>query len=126
MENGFWLTYKCCTREVVTELPENAFAVTCAGCHKIVYGLADEDCRQVRMPNSFKYKVIITLKKSILDNAGNAVVRALDQLGFPQATNVRIGKILEIELDQYDDELAEKMAKSQTNEVMEDFKVTRM
>jgi len=116
----------CENRELVTELPDKAFSAACGGCHGTIYGLEDEDCRQVRMPNSFKYKVIITLKKSILDNAGNAVIRALDQLGFPQATDVRIGKILEIELDRYDDELAEKMAKSQANEVMEDFKVTRM
>lgn len=72
------------------------------------------------------YKVLITLKRGILDNAGNAVTHALESLGFPEASNVRVGKILEIELANKDDELANKIAKSQTNEVMEDYTVTEM
>lgn len=39
-----------CDREVVKKLPENAFTVKCGGkeCgHCTVYGLIDEDCRQV-------------------------------------------------------------------------------
>ena len=41
----------CHNRELVMELPSSAFPVGCAGCNGIVYGLADEDCRQVRLPN---------------------------------------------------------------------------
>lgn len=39
-----------CDREVVKKLPEKAFAIQCGGksCgHRTVYGLIDEDCRQV-------------------------------------------------------------------------------
>ena len=39
-----------CDREVVKKLPENSFTVKCGGkdCgHRAVYGLIDEDCRQV-------------------------------------------------------------------------------
>lgn len=41
---------KFCDREVVKKLPEKAFAIQCGGksCgHRVVYGLIDEDCRQV-------------------------------------------------------------------------------
>jgi len=39
-----------CDRVVVKKLPENAFTIKCGGkrCgHRIVYGLIDEECRQV-------------------------------------------------------------------------------
>lgn len=39
-----------CNREVVKKLPEKAFTIQCSGkgCdHRTVYGLIDEDCRQV-------------------------------------------------------------------------------
>jgi len=42
------------------ELPSSAFPVGCVGCNGIVYGLEDEDCRQVRLPNMDKS--VITLK----------------------------------------------------------------
>lgn len=50
----------CHNRELVMELPSSAFPVGCAGCNGIVYGLQDEDCRQVRLPNMDKS--VITLK----------------------------------------------------------------
>jgi hypothetical protein len=52
------LQYMCCTlwgrctRQVVTALPQDSgghFEATCAGCGETVYGLVDEDCRQVRL-----------------------------------------------------------------------------
>lgn len=41
---------KFCDREVVKTLPEKIFTIRCGGqgCdHRTVYGLIDEDCRQV-------------------------------------------------------------------------------
>ena len=104
------------------ELPSSTFSVQCAGCHGKVYGLKEEDCRQVRLPNM--YKAVITLKPGILDNAGNAVTHALKYLGFPEVNSVRIGKILEYNADSL--EQAIEIAESQTNEVMEDHSVTEI
>ena len=69
---------------------------------------------------------MITIKRGILDNAGNAVTHALETLGHPEVSNVRIGKVLEIELASKDDQLADEIAKSQTNEVMENYTVMQM
>jgi len=43
-------TCKHCTREIVEEVPENSGYGSCAGLncgHMRVYGLYNEDCRQV-------------------------------------------------------------------------------
>jgi len=69
------------------------------------------------------FSIQITLKKGILDNAGNAVTHALSSLGFDTVKDVRIGKFLFIELDHADEDLIHSIAKSQTNEVMEDYSV---
>lgn len=66
-----------------------------------------------------KYLIIITLKKGILDNAGKAVTKALASLGFKGVDSVRIGKTIHIETDQD----IEKIAKTLTNEVMEDYTI---
>ena len=66
-----------------------------------------------------KYLIIITLKKGILDNAGKAVTKALASLGFNGVDSVRIGKTIHIETDQD----IEKIAKTLTNEVMEDYTI---
>jgi hypothetical protein len=38
---------KCCSRQIVEVLPDNIFSVACSGCNKIIYGLIDEDSRQI-------------------------------------------------------------------------------
>ena len=43
-----------CDREIVKKLPENVATGQCGGkgCgHRVVYGLIDEDCRQVIFEN---------------------------------------------------------------------------
>jgi phosphoribosylformylglycinamidine synthase subunit PurS len=45
-----------------------------------------------------KATVFVRLKREVLDPQGDAVKRALDTLGFG-VTGVRIGKLIEIELD---------------------------
>ena len=44
--------------------------------------------------------VTVTPKKSVLDPQGVAVRDAIVQHGFPQVASVRIGKFMEIELDE--------------------------
>ena len=43
-------------------------------------------------------KIYVTLKSGVLDPQGQAVQRSLTRLGFTEATGVRIGKYLEVEL----------------------------
>ena len=65
-----------------------------------------------------KYRIITTLKKGILDNAGKATTRALSSLGFTDVEDVRIGKTFELECDSSD---IESVAQSMTNAVMEEY-----
>ena len=46
-----------------------------------------------------KATVIVRVKPDVLDPQGVAVKRALDKLGFAGVGGVRIGKLIEIEID---------------------------
>ena len=46
-----------------------------------------------------KATVVVRLKTEVLDPQGDAVRRALGRLGFEGVKGVRIGKLIEIELD---------------------------
>jgi phosphoribosylformylglycinamidine synthase PurS subunit len=46
-----------------------------------------------------KARVVVTLKRSVLDPQGQAVGRALASLGFSEVQGVRLGKIIELDLD---------------------------
>ena len=74
-------------------------------------------------------KVLVTLRAGVLDPAGKAVADSLNQLGFDEVKGVRIGKLLEVELD---DALSKDAAKERleamgrqllANTVIEDFSV---
>jgi phosphoribosylformylglycinamidine synthase len=47
-----------------------------------------------------KATVVVRLKPEVLDPQGDAVKRALGKLGFEGMKGVRVGKIIEIELDE--------------------------
>jgi phosphoribosylformylglycinamidine synthase PurS subunit len=73
-----------------------------------------------------KATVIVRLKPEVLDVQGSAVQRALGKLGFEGVSNVRIGKIVELEIAEGDAKEVEarlnKMAKEMlANPVIEDF-----
>jgi phosphoribosylformylglycinamidine synthase PurS subunit len=73
-----------------------------------------------------KATVIVRLKPEVLDVQGSAVQRALGKLGFEGVQSVRIGKIVEIEIQDGDekeiDARLQKMAKEMlANPVIEDF-----
>jgi phosphoribosylformylglycinamidine synthase len=75
-----------------------------------------------------KATVFVRLKREVLDPQGDAVKRALDTLGFPGVRGVRIGKLIEIELDQADRGDVEKRLKRMAyemlaNAVIEDYEV---
>jgi phosphoribosylformylglycinamidine synthase subunit PurS len=77
-----------------------------------------------------KATVYVRLKGEVLDPQGDAVKRALGTLGFQGVGNVRIGKLIEIEVD---DEFTkapdfrrrlEKMADEMlANPVIEDYEI---
>jgi phosphoribosylformylglycinamidine synthase len=46
-----------------------------------------------------KVRVVVTLKKSVLDPQGQAVQHALESLGFKGISGVRMGKYIEITFD---------------------------
>src|SRR5256885_15733491 len=49
-----------------------------------------------------KARVVVMLKKSVLDPQGQAVSRALASLGFDEVKDVRLGKLIELELGEAD------------------------
>jgi phosphoribosylformylglycinamidine synthase PurS subunit len=75
-----------------------------------------------------KVLVTVMLKSGVLDPQGKAIAHALGTLGFAGVQDVRVGKVLEIELDETDPEraraVAEDMArKLLANTVIESFRV---
>ena len=74
--------------------------------------------------------VYVRLKKEVLDPQGDAVKRALDTLGFEGVKGVRIGKLIELDLDAQTASAPDlearlrKMADGMlANAVIEDFEV---
>ena len=77
-----------------------------------------------------KATVLVRLKTEVLDPQGDAVRRALDKLGFEGVKGVRIGKLIEIEIDEahakapdLKDRLAKMADEMLANPVIEDFEV---
>lgn len=46
-----------------------------------------------------KVRIVVTLKSGVLDPQGKAVKQSLENLGFDRIKNVRIGKVIDIELE---------------------------
>jgi len=78
-----------------------------------------------------KATVYVRLKQEVLDPQGDAVKRALDTLGFAGVKGVRVGKLIEIELEGTPDggtaELEKKLGKMAdemlANTVIEDYEI---
>jgi len=72
-------------------------------------------------------KVYVTPKRGVLDPQGKAVQQALQTLGFAEVGDVRIGKYIEIQLQDASREQAtarvrEMCEKLLANQVIEDFR----
>ena len=75
-----------------------------------------------------KARVVVTLKKSVLDPQGLAVTRALGSLGFQEVKDVRLGKVIELDLDVKDEaearkRISEMCEKLLANTVIEEYRV---
>jgi phosphoribosylformylglycinamidine synthase PurS subunit len=74
-----------------------------------------------------KATVYVTIKQSVLDPQGVAVQGALHSMGFNEVESVRIGKVMELNLDTTDRAEAEKRLKVMcekllANTVVEDYR----
>ena len=72
-------------------------------------------------------KVYVTLKKGVLDPQGKAVQHSLASIGYGQVEDVRLGKYIEVKLNETDKEkakaaLKEMCEKLLANTVIEDYK----
>ncbi len=65
-----------------------------------------------------KAKIHVTLKQGILDPQGKAIEHALDSLGFKHAANVRVGKYMELDLQESDKAKAEAQVKSMCEKLL--------
>ena len=77
-----------------------------------------------------KATVYVRLKREVLDPQGDAVKRALDTLGFSGVKGVRVGKLIEIELDpsagtaaELGDKLGKMADEMLANTTIEDYEV---
>jgi phosphoribosylformylglycinamidine synthase PurS subunit len=69
-----------------------------------------------------KAKVLIRPKEGILDPQGKAIERALPALGFEGISEVRVGRLVELEVDD-PDRLAELCEKLLANPLIEDYEI---
>jgi phosphoribosylformylglycinamidine synthase len=75
-----------------------------------------------------KARVLIRLKRGILDVQGSAVKRALEGLGYRDVRDLRVGKVIEVEVEAADPAAAKARVEEMcrrllANPVTEDFTV---
>ena len=78
-----------------------------------------------------KFSVTVTLKDDVLDPQGKVVQNTLQNLGMDNLKSIRQGKYFEIELNDTNQNLAEKKInemckKLLANLIIENFKVTKI
>ena len=73
-----------------------------------------------------KVKVYVTLRESVLDPQGSAVMGALHSMNYNEVKDVRIGKFLELQIEEADRDIdtvvKEMCEKLLTNTVIEDYR----
>ena len=77
-----------------------------------------------------KVKIIVTLKKGVLDPQGKAIQQTLNGMAFTDVNEVRQGKYFEIEVNEKEqakakskvEEMCEKLL---VNQIIEDFKIKK-
>lgn len=74
----------------------------------------------------YKVKVYVTLRESVLDPQGKAVQQSLSSLGYKGVEDVRIGKYMELQLDDtvtdVEETVKEVCEKLLSNPVIEDYR----
>ncbi len=73
-----------------------------------------------------KYVIIVKPKKTILDPQGKTIKNVAERYLQSEIKSIRVGKYFEVELENEDNELVNKLAKNVlSNEVIEDFEVLK-
>ena len=70
------------------------------------------------------FKVLITPKKGLLDPQGRAVEELLQEKGYKNVSNVRVGKVVLLEAES-EEEVHEIAKKVLVNDLIEDYTVER-
>lgn len=75
-----------------------------------------------------KVRVLVSLKPGVLDPQGRAVHHALEGLGFNEVRDVRIGRVIELDLaDDASDESIDRMCRQLlANLVIENYSFERL
>ena len=78
-----------------------------------------------------KYSITVTLKKDVLDPQGKAVENTLKNMGLNSLKSVRQGKYFEIEVEEKNQEVADKEVtqmceKLLANLIIEDYKINKL
>jgi len=69
-------------------------------------------------------RVYVTLKPSLLDSAGRTVAGALQGLGYSELHEARIGKLIELQVESYDEKRVKEMCdKLLANPVIENYRI---
>ncbi len=74
-----------------------------------------------------KARIYVTLKQGILDPQGKAIEHALDSLGFKNTTNMRVGKYMEVDVNETDKVKADSQVQAMcekllANTVIEEYR----
>ena len=75
-----------------------------------------------------KIRVHVSLKPGVLDPQGRAVHHALEGLGFEGVEDVRVGRLIELEVAEStsDDALTEMCDKLLANTVIENYRIEKV
>lgn len=71
-----------------------------------------------------RVRVTVTLKPSLLDSAGRTVADSLLKLGYHEVQGARIGKIIELDVERYEESRVREMCdRLLANSVIEDYRI---
>ena len=75
-----------------------------------------------------KVRVSVSLKNGVLDPQGRAIQHSLEGLGFGGVSDVRAGRLIELEVDESvsDADLDEMCKKLLANMVIENYRIERV
>ena len=75
-----------------------------------------------------KVRIFVSLKPGVLDPQGRAVQHSLEHLGFDGVDEVRVGRLIELDVadDTSDDALDEMCRKLLANTVIENYRIEKM
>ena len=71
-----------------------------------------------------KVKIYVTLKEGILDVQGATILKALKSLGYDNVADVKVGKYLQVEIDDksdIDEQIKKMCGQLLTNPIIEDY-----